>query len=107
VTEKDTSASTKREAKRSNEWERDKEWHSSNLRGVLLKPRNAGIQTYSQWVEKPDGQRVRLTKETGAGNWKAIVSEGMFRALVGYLSDLRSDHGEPSRLSASVSTGPV
>jgi len=24
-----------------------KEWRSSNLRGVLLKPRNAGIQTYS------------------------------------------------------------
>ncbi|MFG3660597.1 recombinase family protein [Streptomyces sp. NPDC047706] len=74
-----------------------KEWRSSNLRGVLLKPRNAGIQTYSQWVEKPDGKRVRLTDETGAGNWEAIVSEGIFRALVRYLSDPERNTGGSKR----------
>ncbi|MFD3607142.1 hypothetical protein ACFWXA_03600 [Streptomyces atroolivaceus] len=26
-------------------------------------------------------------EETSAGNWEAIVSDGMFRALVRYLSD--------------------
>ncbi|TFV31806.1 hypothetical protein E4K10_09730 [Streptomyces sp. T1317-0309] len=31
-----------------------KAWRSSNLRGVLLKPRNAGIQTY------PSGSRSRM-----------------------------------------------
>ncbi|MFJ8273753.1 recombinase family protein [Streptomyces sp. NPDC094154] len=74
-----------------------KEWRSSNLRGILLKPRNAGIQTYSQWVEKPDGKRVRLTEETGAGNWEAIVSEGMFRALVRYLIDPERNTGGGKR----------
>lgn len=70
-----------------------REWRSSNLRGVLLKPRNAGIQTYSQWVEKPDGRRVRVTEEIGTGNWEPIVSEGMFRALVRYLSATRAAEG--------------
>lgn len=69
------------------------EWRSSNLRGVLLKPRNAGIQTYSQWVEKPDGRRVRVTEGTGTANWEPLVSEGMFRALARYLSDPERNTG--------------
>ncbi|MFE4594605.1 recombinase family protein [Streptomyces laurentii] len=52
-----------------------KEWRSSTLRGVLLKPRNAGIQTYSQWVEKPDGRRVRLTEETAASERRTALAE--------------------------------
>ncbi|MFD8693003.1 hypothetical protein [Streptomyces sp. NPDC059651] len=64
---------------------------------VLLKPRSAGIQTYSQWVEKPDGKRVRRAEETGAGNWEAIVSEGVFRALVRYLSDPERNTGTAGR----------
>ncbi|MEU0964199.1 recombinase family protein [Streptomyces sp. NPDC005917] len=80
-----------------------KEWRSSNLRGVLLKPRNAGIQTYTQWVEKPDGKRVRLTEETGTGNWDAIVSEGMYRALVRYLSDPERNTGGGGKRRALLS----
>ncbi|MEU4093055.1 recombinase family protein [Streptomyces sp. NPDC026673] len=80
-----------------------KEWRSSNLRMVLLKPRNAGIQTYSQWVEKPDGTRVRRTEETGAGNWEAIVSEGIFRALVRYLSDPERNTGGGGKRKALLS----
>ncbi|MCX4413199.1 recombinase family protein [[Kitasatospora] papulosa] len=80
-----------------------KEWRSSNLRGVLLKPRNAGLQTYSQWVEKPDGRRVRLTEETGTGNWESIVSEGLFRALVRYLSDPERNTGGGGKRKALLS----
>ncbi|MFP3990366.1 hypothetical protein U9R90_23460 [Streptomyces sp. E11-3] len=70
-----------------------KEWRSSNLR---VSSRSCGTREprrCSQWVEKPDGQRVRLTEETGAGTWAAIVSEGMFRALVHYLSDPKRNTG--------------
>ncbi|MCQ1581927.1 hypothetical protein [Streptomyces parvus] len=68
-----------------------------------MKPRNAGIQTYSQWVEKPDGMRVRRTEETGAGNWEAIVSEGMFRALVRYLSAPERNTGGGGKRKALLS----
>ncbi|MFF7216482.1 recombinase family protein [Streptomyces sp. NPDC008238] len=79
------------------------EWRSSNLRSVLMKPRNAGIQTYSQWVEKPGGRRVRVTEETGTGNWRPIVSEGMFRALARYLSDPERNTGGGGRRKALLS----
>ncbi|MFJ7766842.1 recombinase family protein [Streptomyces sp. NPDC097107] len=79
------------------------EWRSSNLRSVLLKPRNAGIQTYSQWVEKPDGRRVRVTEETGPGNWEPIVSEGVFRALARYLSDPERKTGGGGKRKALLS----
>ncbi|MER6469924.1 recombinase family protein [Streptomyces collinus] len=80
-----------------------KDWRSSNLRAVLLKPRNAGIQTYSQWVEKPDRRRVRVTEETGRGNWEPIVSEDVFRSLARCLSDPERNTGGGGRRKALLS----
>lgn len=51
---------------------RDKKWTSNGVRGMLLRPRNAGIQ-------------VHRDEEVGAAIWEAPLDEPTWRSVVAYL----------------------
>jgi DNA invertase Pin-like site-specific DNA recombinase len=60
-------------------------WRSSNLRHVLMNPRNAALHTYKG-------------EETGQpATWEAIVDEGIYRATVRLLSDPARNPGGGGR----------
>ncbi|ARP69539.1 hypothetical protein LK06_005825 [Streptomyces pluripotens] len=46
---------------------------------------------------------MRRTEETGPGNWEAIVSKGIFRALVRCLSDPERNTGGGGKRQALLS----
>ncbi|WP_158228126.1 recombinase family protein [Pseudonocardia sp. MH-G8] len=63
-------------------------WLPSVVRGVLLNPRNAGLAVYEPAPQK--GERRKLPHErevVGRGEWKAIITEEVYRAVVDTLTD--------------------
>ena len=66
-------------------------WDRSSVRRMLLSPRNAGL-------------RAHLGEIVGPGNWTAIVSEEVWRAVVGILTD-RARNPYPTNVRKWLGTG--
>jgi DNA invertase Pin-like site-specific DNA recombinase len=75
---------------------RGNKWRGSQVRQLLVSPRNAGLREYTREITGEDGKPVRRKDIVGPGGWPAIVDESTWRGVTGKLSD-PSRHYGPSR----------
>lgn len=62
-------------------------WDSRTVRGILLRPRNAGLMVYRPASARRYGPPYAEDEIVGTGSWEPIVTEAEWRAVTAILAD--------------------